>query len=62
MDIAALSMTLSKSRLNTDVGVAVLDKTLELNAELGEGLVRIIDRSMELSVNPSIGSNIDVSV
>lgn len=62
MDIAALSIAMSKSELQTDVGVAMLDKTMEATTELGAGLVKMIDRSMELSVNPNIGSNIDVLV
>lgn len=40
----------------TDVGVAMLGKQLALSEANGEGLIR----AMELSVNPNIGSNIDL--
>ena len=49
MDIAALSMSM-------------LDKSLDLTADLGENLTAMIDHSMELSVNPHIGANIDISI
>ncbi|MGN0131162.1 MAG: YjfB family protein [Lachnospiraceae bacterium] len=62
MDIAALSSAMSQTNLKSSVGVAMLDKTMELNSELGANLVKMIDHSMELSVNPNVGSNIDVSV
>lgn len=62
MDIAALSSALSNVNLKSSVGIAVLDKAMETNTQSGENLIRMMDRSMELSVNPGIGSNIDVSV
>lgn len=62
MDITALSMAMAQSNVNTQFGIAMLDKTLELNDDIGANFVEMIDRSMELSVNPHIGSNIDISV
>lgn len=62
MDIAALSMALAKSDLQTNVGVAVLDKAMESSDTFSAGLMQMMDHSMELSVNPNIGSNIDISV
>lgn len=62
MDIAALATSLSQASLMNNVSVAVLDKTMEMNTESGESLIRMMDRSMELSVNPHIGSGIDVFV
>lgn len=58
MDIAELSMGLSMMELSTNVGVAVLDKSMEMVEDLGEGMVKI----MEASVMPNLGQNIDVSV
>lgn len=63
MDIAALSMSLSQSQLNTDFGVAMLSKSLDVSASLGDSLVDMMERSvMEQSVTPHLGSNIDLSV
>ena len=63
MDIAAVSMALSQVELGTKVGVAVLDKAMETNEELGAGLVQMIDSAqMELSVHPHVGGNFDVRI
>lgn len=62
MDIAALATSLSQASTLNNVGVAVLDKTMEMNTEFDESLIKMMDRSMELSVTPHLGSNIDISV
>ena len=47
----------------TQVGIAMLDKSLESMDSLGQGLVNMLDSAaMERSVNPSVGSNIDMLV
>ncbi|MCI8716555.1 MAG: YjfB family protein [Lachnospiraceae bacterium] len=58
MDIAALSTAMQMSQLQSDVGVAVLDNSLELIEDLGEGVIKM----MEASVNPDLGQNIDICV
>lgn len=58
MDIAALSTEMQMAQLGTDVGVAVLDRSLELMEDMGEGMMKI----MESSVNPNLGQNIDLYV
>ena len=62
MNIPELSTALSNVKIADQVSVAVLDKALESAEETGAGLLNIMDRSMELSVNPNIGSNIDIFV
>lgn len=63
MDIAGLSVNLSQSSVLTQVGTAMLDKALDTNEVLGQGLISIIDSAaMERSVNPHIGSNFDMLV
>lgn len=68
MDIAGLSMTMAQNRVMSDVSVAMLSKSIDLGQDVAEGMVEMLDASavsrsaMELSVNPSIGSNIDLSV
>lgn len=61
MDIAGVSMALSQAKINNDVGVAVLGKAMDTNESLGDGLVRMLEKAdMERSVNPKVGSNIDL--
>ncbi len=62
MDIPKVSMALANVQLSNQVGVAMLDKTLENTEEMGASFVEMMDRSMELSVNPYIGGNIDMLV
>ncbi len=42
----------------SDIGVAMLSKQLDVSQSSGEALIR----AMELSVNPAIGSNIDLYI
>lgn len=58
MDIAALSTAMSMADVQTQFGMAMLDKSLENMETMGEGMQKIL----ETSVNPHIGGNIDVSV
>ena len=63
MDIQELSMSLARTRTQDDLGVAMLSDAIDIGKDQGEALVSMIDKSaMELSVNPAIGSNFDVSV
>ena len=63
MDIAALSMAMAQDRLGTQIGVAVLDKSMDTAESTGAQLVQMIDSAaMQRSVNPHIGGNIDISV
>lgn len=62
MNIPELSTALANTQLSTQVSVAVLDKALESSESAGASLISMMDRSMELSVNPDVGSNIDILV
>ena len=63
MDIAGLSVSLNQAQLMNDFGVAMLSKSLDTVESLGAGMVEMLDASaMELSVNPAVGSNIDIRV
>lgn len=62
MNIPELSTTLANIELSNKVGVAVLDKALESSQDAGAGLLNMLDRSMELSVNPAVGGNFDMLV
>lgn len=63
MDIAGLSMNLSQTQLLNSVGTAVLSKSLEQAKDLGASMTQMLDAaSMERSVNPDIGANIDIMI
>lgn len=62
MNIPELSTVLANVQTMNQVGIAVLDKAMESSEASGASLIRMMDRSMELSVNPHIGSNFDMSV
>ncbi len=62
MNIPELSTTLANIDIASKVSIAVLDKSLENSEQAGASLINMMDRSMELSVNPNIGSNFDMSV
>ena len=62
MNIPELSTALANMELSEKVGVAVLAKALDSAEVTGDTLIQMMDRSMELSVNPSVGSNIDIYV
>lgn len=64
MDIANVSSALSAVRssapasMSSAVGLKMLGKALDMNESMSAGLTKM----MEMSVNPYIGANIDVSV
>lgn len=63
MDIAGLSTDMRTYALQEKVGIAVLSKAMDTNEVLGAGLVEMIDAAaMEQSVNPHIGSNMDIRI
>ena len=62
MDIPALSMALSQTKVLNDVGIAVLSKSLDTMQDTGEALVASIESIPETSVNPNIGGNIDIRI
>lgn len=62
MNIPELSTALSGVKLMNQVGTAVLSKALDNSEAAGESLINMMDRSMELSVNPAVGSNFDMYV
>lgn len=69
MNIARISMGLSQANLQNAYGVAMLKKTIDVNEQMGASTVNMMDsmnlankKSMELSVNPNIGSQLDLFV
>lgn len=62
MNIPELSTAMANMEIGTKIGTAVLGKALDNTEALGESLIQMMDRSMELSVNPNVGSNFDMFV
>jgi uncharacterized protein YdaL len=58
MDIASLSMAMSTQNALSDVGVLMLNKSLDTMEDMGENMTKI----MESSVTPYLGQNIDYFV
>ncbi len=62
MNIPELSTALANVKLTNDVGIAVLDKALESSESSGAAMINMMNQSMELSVNPHIGGNVDMLI
>lgn len=58
MDIASYSMSNASVSLQSQVSVAMLSKTLDMQEIVGEQMTKM----MEMSVNPSVGGNIDMHI
>lgn len=62
MNIPELSMSLAQTQTMNSVGVALLSKSLDMMESTGDQMVDMMKSSMELSVNPAVGANIDMYV
>ena len=62
MNIPELSTALANVNLMNQVGIAFLDKEMDNSEAAGASLINMMDRSMELSVNPAVGSNFDMYI
>ncbi len=58
MDIAAVSISMSQASLAQNVNIAVTKMAMNSMNQAGADLTKM----MELSVNPGLGSNFDVSI
>lgn len=58
VDIAAYSMAHTSMNVMSQVSMAVLDKTLDMQQMMGDNLTKL----MEMSVNSSVGGNIDIRI
>ncbi|MEE1071605.1 MAG: YjfB family protein [Cellulosilyticum sp.] len=61
MDIASLSMSLSAQELSTAVGLAITKLNMDTLEQSGTQLIENM-KAMELSVNPHLGSQLDLSI
>jgi len=64
MDIAALSMALSQMNVRQEASVSIMKKTMDQAESNGEGVVKMLQdsslKTMEQSVRPHIGSQLDI--
>lgn len=58
MDIAALSAVMSQSSLSEQVSVAILKKAMDTTNENTQALTKMLEQS----VNPHLGSKVDIKV
>lgn len=58
MDIGNIMPPISQGQLLTEVGVSVLSKNLDTIETLGDSMIKM----MEQSVNPNLGTNIDIKI
>lgn len=61
MDIAGLSMNMAMMDVQSQVGIKMLSKAIDLGEDMGAGMVQMLDAAaMERSVNPTVGGNVDI--
>lgn len=58
MNINSLPIVTNPTVSDTNIGTAVMAKTLDVAEVSGQSLIKM----MELSVNPNLGANIDLSI
>lgn len=63
MDIANVSLGLMGTDTMSRVDYAVLDKAMDSDKAMAQGLLQMIDAAaMERSVNPAVGGNFDMRI
>lgn len=65
MDVAALSMSLSQMNLKQQVSTSVLSMAMDSAKGGMENMSQMLQdsaKAMELSVNPDVGANLDISL
>ena len=61
MDIAALSMAMSQMNIGTQVNMAVTKLAMDSSEQSGQFMADML-KGIELSVNPHVGSQIDIKL
>ncbi|MFA9376722.1 MAG: YjfB family protein [Lachnotalea sp.] len=63
MDIASLSMALSQNKVMSDVGVALLGKSLDMSDDISSNISDMISNVPAPSISPDgVGANIDITI
>ena len=58
--IADLSVAMGTVKVQNQVSESVMAKTLDVTEQGGQALIDMMRSSMERSVNPAVGGNVDV--
>lgn len=59
MDIAALSMVMSQTRVQESASIAVMNMAMDMGKQNTSQMVELMSNS---AVDPNLGNNLDVSV
>ena len=63
MDIAAASIIMSQSKAQNSTDILMLKKAMNINKETNQILVQMIsDTPKVISIDPNLGTNLDVTV
>lgn len=62
MDIAAMSVVLSQSKVQMDASLLLTKKAMDISKDQSAIMLDDMKKTMELSVNPSVGENIDIKL
>lgn len=62
MDIPSLSMTLSQNKVMSDVGVALLSKSLDMAESTSANVSEMIDAAAPSLSPAGVGENIDITL
>lgn len=62
MDIAAMSVVLNQSKVQMDASLLLTKKAMDISKDQSAIMLDDMKKTMELSVNPSVGGNIDIKL
>ncbi|MCR6097430.1 YjfB family protein [Salipaludibacillus agaradhaerens] len=66
MDIAALSIGMSQMKVQQQVDVSLLKKVMDTSGQKTEFIDKMLDgasvKNMEMSVQPHLGSSVDITL
>lgn len=63
MQVGKVSSGISVLSIQSEIGFAVLGKNMDAMKQAGEGLIKVMESaSLEQSVNPHLGGNINLRV
>lgn len=62
MDVAALSTIMSKIQVKQQAGIQLASKAMDISKQNGSNLIKMmeVNNTLERTVNPSVGSKVDI--
>ncbi|WP_199884016.1 YjfB family protein [Anaerosinus massiliensis] len=61
MDIAALSVAMSQTRFQQDLGISVMKMAMDQASSQGNALAELMEDA-SAAVDPNLGANVDISI